>query len=86
MDIPNGVINEILDDIAEMSGIILFRVKTTWADRGKSGETDSIVLARDAIEAVQRVWEPEDLRDLRTVSVEWLCPIESVSKWDDYKK
>ena len=81
----NGAINEILDGIVEMSGIILFRVKVTWANKGRLGESDSIVLARDAIEAVQREWAPEDNRDLRTVSVEWLCPIESVSKWNDYE-
>ena len=80
MDIPDGFINEILDDLTELSGLVLFRVTGTWASMGRTGSIDDIVIARDAIEAIERAWETEDNRQLRTVSVEWLCVVECVKK------
>jgi len=41
------------------------------------------VIARDAVEAIKRAWDIEDNTDLRTVSAEWLCPVECVKKWSD---
>ncbi|MFZ2253530.1 MAG: hypothetical protein WAW13_05205 [Minisyncoccia bacterium] len=87
MDIPDGFINEILDDLTEMSGLVLFRVTGTWASQGRTGSIDEMVIARDAIEAIERAWKTEDNRQLRTLSAEWLCPVECVKKaaWADDK-
>ena len=74
-----GKIAEIVaDDIAKSSGLIVFRVKLTWANSGRLGETDEVVFAKDAAEAIRIVWEGEDPVDLRTVDVEWLCPVECI--------
>jgi hypothetical protein len=62
---------------ATMRGI-LWRVNVTWANRGKVGETETIVAATDAITALQIAWNSEDDGDLRTVEVEWLSPVECV--------
>jgi hypothetical protein len=78
-------IQEIIEEMIEMSGCILWRVTGTWAHNGRTGEFSDIVIARDALEAVKRVWEPEDPKDLRTIQAEWLCPVESVKKWNDYQ-
>ena len=85
MDLPDGFINEVLDDLTELSGLILFRVTGTWANRGREGDIDEVVIARDAIEAMQRAWTVEDNRDLRTIESEWICPVESVKRaaWAD---
>ena len=85
MRIPDGVIREILDDLTELSGLVLFRVTGTWASLGRTGKIDEIVVARDAIEAAQRAWLTEDNSNLRSIHVEWLCPVESVKKWSDYE-
>lgn len=82
MKIPDGVVRVILDDLAELSGLMLFRVTGTWANNGRTGEIDAAVIARDAIEAIQRSWGVEDNRDLRTIHAEWLCPVEGVLKGD----
>ena len=83
--IPDGVIREIMDDLVELSGLVLFRVTGTWANNGRTGKIDDIVIARDAIEAAEQAWKPEDNQDLRTIHAEWLCPIENVQKgaWAD---
>lgn len=76
---PEGhPIRQIVSDLEVMSGIVLWRVKASWANKGRLGEFDQIVAAHNAIEAIRIAWEPEDERDLRTVEVEWLCPVESV--------
>lgn len=78
-DIPiDGVMAGVLDALREMTGLCLFRVSGTWAHCGRTGEFTDIVAALDAISAVRRAWDVEDPRDLRTVLVEWLCPVESV--------
>jgi hypothetical protein len=58
--------------------LILFRVKATWACKGRTGKIDSIVRAADAIEALQQAWLPEGPDQLRDVSIEWLTPEEYV--------
>ena len=63
-----------------MAGMILWRVKGTWANKGRTGEIDSVVEAVNAIEAIEIAWRVEDPNDLRTVSVEWLCPVNCVSR------
>ena len=85
MDIPDDVVREILDDLVGLSGLVLFRVAGTWANNGRTGEIDEIVIACDAIDAIRQAWEPEDKRDLRTIHAEWLCPVECVKKgaWAD---
>lgn len=77
---PGHPYGEIIRELAAMSGLVLWRVTGTWANRGRTGEIDAVVEARNAIEAVRIAWGPEDPNDLRTVSVEWLCPIESVKR------
>lgn len=57
---------------------ILFRVRATWASSGRDGEIDSIVIATDAIEALQLAWVTEDAGQLRDVEIEWLGPEECV--------
>lgn len=74
-------IQEIIDDMIEMSGNIVFRIRGTWACNGRTGDIDNVVIAPDAIAAIRRAWEPEDPRDLRTINAEWLCPVESVQKY-----
>lgn len=80
MNIPDGVANEILEEMAAMSGLILWHVTGTWANNGRTGEIDEIVEAETATEAIVCAWEPEDDRDLRTINAKWLCPIESVRR------
>ena len=63
-----------------MAGLILWRVKGTWANKGRLGEIDSVVEAGNAIEAAMIAWQVEDPNDLRTLSVEWLCPVQCVSR------
>lgn len=58
----------------------IWRVKTTWAYAGRKGETDDLVEASDAIEALRRVWQEIDAEDLRTVEVEWLGPSIAILK------
>ncbi len=79
-DIPAELVNEILDDLANMSGLVLFRVKIEWSDNGRTGSTSHIVEAMDAVQAINRAWCVEDARHIRDVSVEWLTPIECVLK------
>ena len=83
MDMPDEFAQEILDSLVEMSGLVLFRVRGTWARNGRLGKIDDVVIARDAVEAIKRAWDIEDNTDLRTVSAEWLCPVECVKKWSD---
>lgn len=71
---------QIAEEMAAMSGLVLWRVKATWANKGRTGEIDCVVEASEAIEAVRLAWRCEDVEDLRNVSVEWLCPIESVTR------
>jgi len=70
--------NELARQMAGMSGLVVFRVKLTWANSGRLGETDKVVFAKDAAEAIRITWEGEDPVDLRTVEVEWLCPVECI--------
>lgn len=64
------------EEMEDMSGLIWFKVQTTWANSGKRGEKSDLVLARNALQALEISWLPEDPQDLRTVSIEWLCPFE----------
>jgi hypothetical protein len=80
VDIPDGVINEIMDEMVEMSGLVVFRVRGTFVNRGPGGELDEIVIARDPIEAMVTAWGDECASDLRTINAEWICPVESVKK------
>lgn len=57
---------------------ILFHVRAAWASSGRVGAIDSIVSARDSIEALQVAWQTEDARQLRDVEIEWLGPEECV--------
>jgi len=77
-----GFVQEVLDDLASMSGVVLWRVTGTWANNGRTGKIDDIVEATTATEAIARAWNPEDDRDLRTIYAEWLCPIECVKRAD----
>ena len=61
-----------------MAGMILWRVKGTWANKGRTGEIDEFVEAVNAIEAIEIAWQVENPNDLRTVSVEWLCPVSCI--------
>lgn len=63
--------------------MILWRVKATWANKGREGSIDSIVQAPDAVQALQRAWRVEDDADLRDVSIEWLTPVSCVVGRDD---
>ena len=65
-----------------VEGMILFRVKATWANRGREGGTDCIVAANNAIEALQQAWKVEDPEDLRDVTIEWLTPTDCVVNRD----
>jgi len=57
----------------------LFRVKTTWANKGRIGSTDCVVVAPDAVTALTREWgKIENPDQLRTVEIEWLCPVDCV--------
>ena len=80
----DDLINFLKEGFTDMSGLILFRVAIPWAAQGRSGDHTVIVQARDGSEAPTRAWAVEDNRDIRTVSVEWLCPVESVQRWNDY--
>ena len=81
-DIPDDLYDQILDEMTERSGMIVFHVTLKWANQGRLGEREDVVVAADAIEAVTTAWESDDRRDLREVQVEWLCPVESVKKAD----
>jgi hypothetical protein len=76
----NKFIKEILNELASMSGYVLFRVIIEWASDGRTGIKDDIVIAIDAIEAIKRAWEGEDNKQIRTVEVEWLTPVECTLK------
>ena len=58
---------------------ILWEITATWANKGRQGDTQTIVVARDAIAALQLFWEPEDPLDLRDVKIKWLGPVECVT-------
>ena len=45
---------------------------------GRKGEINEVVKAKNAVEAITLAWDPKDPRNLRTVHVEWMCPVESV--------
>ena len=81
-ELSPGFVREVMDDLASMSGMTLWRVTGTWSNKGRTGTIDDIVEATTAMEAIARAWEPEDDRDVRTVSAEWLCPIECVKRDD----
>lgn len=83
IDIPDGFLKELDDELAAMSGLILFHVTGTWANKGRKGEIDCIVESRTAAEAIAIAWGPEDDRDLRTINAKWLSPIECVLKRND---
>ena len=78
MDLPDGFVQEVLDDLSKLSGLVLFRVTCEWANKGREGKTNNIIIAKDAIEAVIKAWEVENDKDLRKVCIEWLCPVESI--------
>jgi hypothetical protein len=80
--LPPGFVREIMDSMAEMSGLVFWRVTGTWASNGRTGKIDDIVEAKTATEAIAIAWACEDDRDLRTIHAEWLCPIESVKRDD----
>ncbi len=77
-EIPKEVCETIFDRPSGMSGYIVFRVRSTWARNGRTGDDDRIVIAKNAIDAISMAWEPEDPQDLRTINAEWLCPVECV--------
>ena len=60
--------------------MVLFRIRATWANRGREGSEDRIVMADNAIDALVAFWKVEDPRDLRDVQIEWLTPVDSVIK------
>ena len=78
MDGIDAAAREVIEEMAKLSGLILWRVKIGWANKGQKGVVNQIVKARTAVEAVQLAWSCEDDRDIRTVEVEWLGPVESV--------
>ncbi len=80
MKIPDGMVREIMDDLAPLSGLVLFRVTGTWAHNGRSGTIDEVILAGDMIQAISRAWATEDNRDLRTIHAEWLSPVELIKE------
>lgn len=82
-EISQGALREIIEGLADMSGAILWRVTGTWANGGRTGRFDDVVEARTATEAIAIAWGCEDDEDLRTVSAEWLCPIESVKREEE---
>jgi hypothetical protein len=58
---------------------ILWHVTATWANKGNEGEIDKLVLAENAIEALQLAWESEDPMELREVSIKWMSPLECIT-------
>lgn len=58
--------------------MILFEIQATWANKGREGKTSSVVLAPDAITALQKFWEVEDAVDLRDITIRWLTPEDCV--------
>ena len=63
---------------------ILWRVRATWASKGREGETDNVVEAPDAITALKRFWVTEDAEQLRDVTIEWLTPSDCILKEGDH--
>ena len=57
---------------------ILWLITATWANHGRVGETESVVKAEDAIEALRLFWGPEQNLDLRNVTITWLGPSDCV--------
>ena len=80
MNIPKEFVNEIIQDIKNISGLILWHVTGTWANKGIVGEINEFVMAKTAIDAIIQVWEYENDCDLRMVNAKWLCPIESITR------
>ena len=51
---PGHPCRQIIEEMAAMSGFILWRVKATWANNGRVGEIDMVVEARDDAGAIKR--------------------------------
>lgn len=77
-----GFVKEIIDGMRSMSGLCLWHVTGTWTNKGRTGTIDDVVEAKTATEAIAIAWEPEDDRDLRTISATWMTPIECVKRRD----
>ena len=75
----------IMADMQTMRSEAVFRVVIKWANKGRHGTENQVVIADDAIEAIQLAWNPEDPRDIRSVSCEWLSPIDCVVKKSESK-
>lgn len=73
----------VLEQLPKISSLVIWRVKCSWANNGRTGETDDLVVAEDAVSALQAVWEIEDPCDLRNVSIEWMCPADLMKSAGD---
>ena len=50
----------------------LWLIHATWAIEGRVGETESVVAAPNAIEALRLFWGCEQDEQLRNVTIKWL--------------
>ena len=75
-------LQEVMEDVATLSGLVLWRVNVTWANNGHTGKVACVVVAKTATEARAIAWEGEEDSDLRTIYAEWLCTVESVEGGD----